>query len=663
VKVFKYIIVLFIFFGCSGSAEISEINNNGNTSNGDGDKGNDSSEETSDPSQSNFYLSSQGDDSNTGTIDKPWKTLLKLSNKKLSPGDSIFFKSGDSFVGQLIVNGSGSENNPIVFSSYDSGLKPIISGSVGSNGGGDFQQAIYIKNHDNMVFDNLEIQNDRTVSRNDIDDSDSFGIYVHNTSNQIMSNFIFKNMTFKNVYAIKQVDPANQEAFNQFEVAGLRFFSDWNKSNIDNVLVEKSLFTDLQRFGVHIKHSIGNNSEDNRHTNFVFRNNEFKQIGGTCILPARVRNCLIENNIFNQPGAKTNSRMIGRGSAVWNWYSINTVIQNNQAISIRGILDSHGIHVDHGNENTFIQYNYMEDCEGGFVEILGGNETAVYRFNISVNDGWRKNPNWENSNHTIWLNDKIGGNDGYKSNNSFIYNNTVVINRPIDPYSTAIDIKGNNTRIFNNIFYSINGSNIGGKQMNINDNNLSMSNNLFFGAINSKFKDLDNQPITGNPNFYNENLDNAKGFQLVSGSPAIDSGVSFKDVYAHPTIPTSESYIFSSVESVPTVDFFGRSLNVNSTPNIGANNAKNGEISSLIFNPTQPHLEKSIVKKHLVIKKLKNNCNYSLVNLIGNVIKKGKVYSNNPIICLEENFRNGIYKLILEGNDGDFISKFIFNRS
>ena len=96
---------------------------------------------------------------------------------------------------------------------------------------------------------------------------------------------------------------------------------------------------------------------------------------------------MIENNIFNKPGAKTNARMIGRGSAVWNWYSVNTVIQRNQAIGIRGILDSHGIHVDHSNVGTFIQYNYMEDCEGGFVEILGGNETAVYRFNISLNDG------------------------------------------------------------------------------------------------------------------------------------------------------------------------------------------------------------------------------------------------------------------------------------
>ena len=138
--------------------------------------------------------------------------------------------------------------------------------------------------------------------------------------------------------------------------------------------------------------------------------------------------------------------MIGRGSAVWNWYSVNTIIQNNQAIGIRGILDSHGIHVDHNNENTFIQYNYMEDCEGGFVEILGDNENAVYRFNISVNDGWRNNPNWVNSNHTIWLNDKIGGEDGHKSNNSYIYNNTVVINRSSIQYSTAIDIKADKTR-------------------------------------------------------------------------------------------------------------------------------------------------------------------------------------------------------------------------
>ena len=148
----------------------------------------------------------------------------------------------------------------------------------GLNDGGDFQEAIYILNNDNMVFSDLEIQNNRTVSRSNIDDSDSFGIYVHNTGSESMNNFVFKNMTFKNVYAISQVDPSNQDAFNQFEVAGIRFFTNWNKSNINNVLVEDSYFTDLQRFGVHVKHSIGDNSNDNRHTNFVFRGNEFKEI-------------------------------------------------------------------------------------------------------------------------------------------------------------------------------------------------------------------------------------------------------------------------------------------------------------------------------------------------------------------------------------------------
>ncbi len=309
INLFKYLILIFIIFSCSSEADVNDSNTggNGNSGNGgdnDNDSGGGSGGDNNDD-QTNFYLSSIGSDSNSGTQDNPWQSLSKLSSKQLSPGDSIFFKKGESFYGHLVVNGSGSADKPIVFTSYGSGNQPIISGSVGIGGGGDYQEAIYILNNDNMVFDDLEIQNNRLSSRSNVDDSDSFGIYVHNTGDEVMNNFVFRNMTFKNVYAISQVDPSNQQAFNAFEVAGIRFFTDWNKSHINNVLVEDNYFTDLQRFGVHVKHSIGGNSNDNRHTNFVFKNNEFKEIGGTCILPSRVRNCLIENNIFDQPGAKT----------------------------------------------------------------------------------------------------------------------------------------------------------------------------------------------------------------------------------------------------------------------------------------------------------------------------------------------------------------------
>ena len=665
INLFKYLILIFIIFSCSSEADVNDSNTggNGNSGNGgdnDNDSGGGSGGDNNDD-QTNFYLSSIGSDSNSGTEDNPWKSLSKLSSKQLSPGDSIFFKKGESFYGHLVVNGSGTADKPIVFTSYGSGNQPIISGSVGIGGGGDYQQAIYILNNDNMVFDDLEIQNNRLSSRSNVDDSDSFGIYVHNTGDEVMNNFVFRNMTFKNVYAISQVDPSNQQAFNAFEVAGIRFFTDWNKSHINNVLVEDNYFTDLQRFGVHVKHSIGGNSNDNRHTNFVFKNNEFKEIGGTCILPSRVRNCLIENNIFDQPGAKTNSRMIGRGSAVWNWYSVNTIIQYNQATSIRGILDSHGIHVDHHNENTFIQYNYMEDCEGGFVEILGDNETAVYRFNISVNDGWRENPNWVNSNHTIWLSNTIGGEAGHESNNSFIYNNTVVVNRSSSPYRTAIDIRANNTRIFNNIFYSVNGSKIGGKQVRVEDDNLLVTNNLFHGNVDVRFKDLDENGIYGDPSFYNEDLGGAKGFQLLASSPAINSGIPYSGNYSHPSIPVSDSEIFKNVESVPTTDFFGRSLTVNSTPNIGANNAKNGEITN--YNNDTPRLKDLFIKDKIEFNNIKYNYHYVVYDIIGREMMRGAINNGNDQIALNGNLKNGVYEVVLENENIILSSKFILKNN
>ena len=59
-----------------------------------------------------------------------------------------------------------------------------------------------------------------------------------------------------------------------------------------------------------------------------------------------------------------------------------------------------------------------------------------------------------------------------------------------------------------------------------------------------------------------------------------DTGIAYSANFAHPAIATGDSEIFSNVESIPTVDFFGNKLNVNSTPNIGACNAKNGEIAN-----------------------------------------------------------------------------------
>ena len=615
--------------------------------------------------QNQYYLSSStGNDNNNGSQTQPWKTLSKLSNTSLGPGDKVYFKKGDTFRGHYVVNGSGTEGNPITFTTYGSGNQPILSGSDHDDGGGDYREAILVTNHDNMVFDDLEIQNHRTISRTGVGDLVSFGIRIEvSDSNVNLNNFFFRNMTFKNVYGLYWVDPSNQSEFNAFEVSGLTVMSSWG-GIINDVVVEDSYFTDLQRIGVHIKNTSGKNS-DKRNTNFVFRNNEFFQIGGTCVLPIRTENCLIENNIFNQPGAKTNGKMIGRGSAVWNWYSINTIVQYNQAINAKGILDSHGIHVDHSNVDTFIQYNYMQDCEGGFVEILGGNQRAVYRFNISVNDGWRVNPNWANSDHTIWLNDKIGGQSGPPSYDSYIYNNTVVINKSgNDAFDTAIDVSRQNTRIFNNIFYAVNGSGIGNQQGNYSDPNLMMTNNLFFGNIRNNFKTIDTNRIEVNPVFYNEQSGDQYGFQIDASSQAIDAGAAYTGNYAHPAIPVDASTIFVNVEEYPTVDFFGNSLSGDATPNIGASNAKNGEITlsnKSDISTEKVYIQNPMISDKVVLYGVNKSYQYALVDILGRTKQQGFLEAQKDEIILDESLNPGIYLLQLRDKANTITSKIVVN--
>ena len=80
-----------------------------------------------------YYVSAAGDDNNPGTsADKPWKTLAKVNSFKFLPGNIVLFRAGDSWRGQLIPK-SGIRNSVITYSSYGSGEKPAILGSVNKN--------------------------------------------------------------------------------------------------------------------------------------------------------------------------------------------------------------------------------------------------------------------------------------------------------------------------------------------------------------------------------------------------------------------------------------------------------------------------------------------------------------------------------------------------
>lgn len=51
------------------------------------------------------YVANSGDDSGPGTEAAPWRTLGRLANLTLSPGDAIYLKSGDIWTEQLALGG------------------------------------------------------------------------------------------------------------------------------------------------------------------------------------------------------------------------------------------------------------------------------------------------------------------------------------------------------------------------------------------------------------------------------------------------------------------------------------------------------------------------------------------------------------------------------
>ena len=86
--------------------------------------------------QSNYFVSSSsGDDENNGlTVSNPWASLSRVRKEALRPGDTVYFKSGDRFNGQLVIDESGTAAAPIHFTAYGEDDLPIIDGAEMSGG-------------------------------------------------------------------------------------------------------------------------------------------------------------------------------------------------------------------------------------------------------------------------------------------------------------------------------------------------------------------------------------------------------------------------------------------------------------------------------------------------------------------------------------------------
>tara|TARA_B100001248_G_scaffold262579_1_gene259607 strand:+ start:10065 stop:12284 length:2220 start_codon:yes stop_codon:yes gene_type:complete len=394
-----------------------------------------------------------------------------------------------------------------------------------------------------------------------------FGIKVV-ASTQDLENFSFNNLYIHDIYPTPTLNSNIHKGYG----IKLESQSDINSglfNTISNIRLINTTITETGHYGFWIK-SLGLIGIDSvKNNQIIVENCVFEHTGGSGFVPNKSENVLVQNCIFNHTGSSLDNRMWKRGSGMWPFDCKDVIAQHNKFMNAHGPMDSYGSHIDYGNENVVFQYNYSYNNEGGFAEILGDNINCGYRYNISVNDGYREDPNgipWDKKGKIFWVSNFCGQNPIRCPNvGTFIYNNTVFVNDTLNPeiyfWPNIGDIY-----VYNNlIVVGQHGETI--PTLIENDfNELYISNNLFYDSTRINLdNDLKNNAIYADPLLFNTvsvGVNNPQLYKTQNNSPAIGNGFLINGSN------DSTNYL----EHNGGLDYFGNSVSHNSPSNIGAYN-------------------------------------------------------------------------------------------
>jgi Secretion system C-terminal sorting domain len=622
-----------------------------------------------------YYFSTSGLDTNDGSSpSSAWLSISKINDMTIQPGDKIYFRAGDTFEGNILLdsNDANDPSNPVLFTSYGTGRATIHTSGKELNGFKSY-------NTQGIVITNINFKGDGTsrivTSTGDsITAKSNSGILFESTLTSIskLSSFYVKNVEVS-----------------QFGYIGIYFYqhdSD-NASGFRNIRIDSALVHDVKEAGimVYCQENIStqkswqcyNVSIKNSET-YNVPGYEDNQHRGSGILISQTDSCIIERCIAHHTGMLNTNK--GGPGGIWVWSTNNAVIQNceshHNSSGTGG--DGLGFDLDGGCTNCTIQYCYSHDNDGAgyllgqFTEARPWKNNIV-RYNISENDS-RTN----NSSITVFKGKNCTFN-GVK-----IYNNTVYNDRSPkhDNTTQAVfqisnwDIGINDVEVYNNIFQS--GGNI--TTVDIPSGySAKFMGNLYFSFMAANIFKYQGQTYTGLKSWSdatnNEKLNNVivgkegspklknpgtsillfpktnnqlEAYQLGNGSPAIGKGLNLDSLY-HINIGSH--------------DYYGTIIAPKSSHNIGAYETEQG---LPIFNPSVEKLTILSITPNPSPENFKlqfDNDNRSVAtatisDMTGKIVDI-RTTTDNFIQYSNMNLTDGIYFITLNGLHKSYIGKLI----
>jgi len=223
-----------------------------------------------------YYVDSvNGSDANPGTSeDQAWQTLEKVMEQDFQPGDVTHFKRGSSWTGGLVIDDSGVEGNPVFFTTYGTGDRPILRNP------GSWTRAVNIE-ADWVVVEGLLVRDaheagiyitegsDNNVIRN-IEATDvGMGVSIHGQHNHITQSYIH------DLHMVINTPGGNDD----YGAIGVWFFNSYNEVSYNRVINCIVPSYDYGDGGGTIEF-YGNADNNYIHHNWGENNDGFLEVGG-----------------------------------------------------------------------------------------------------------------------------------------------------------------------------------------------------------------------------------------------------------------------------------------------------------------------------------------------------------------------------------------------
>ncbi|HSF56381.1 MAG TPA: Ig-like domain-containing protein, partial [Algoriphagus sp.] len=408
-----------------------------------------------------YYISSSsGNDSRSASEAQnsatPWKTIDKLNSVSsiLKGGDRILFKAGDEFYGTIKITKSGSAGAPILFTSYGTGNKPVITSLVKvsnlvSIGSGKYEadlsafnlskvQIVTINDQIKEVgrFPNTSAANGGYLQIANVNSSTSISTLTSNpysgTTGDVVirkNNWIIDRHAISNISGTSISFKSNESHYSPLKNYGyflqnhaslLDLPGEWSYDPASKKLTVNLSGYNMTTVNVSVA-TLDNLVTNNQYTtNLSFSNLHFKGSNSHLLNVSRSQNIKIENSLLEYAGENAISAFDITGF----------LIQNNQ---INYALNS-GIYISYGAPGAIIRGNTItntfafqgmaknSDLAGIGIFIASDSDGSLIEKNNLINSGF--NGIHFGGSYTKVLNNFINNFCLYKQDGGGIYTNS-----------------------------------------------------------------------------------------------------------------------------------------------------------------------------------------------------------------------------------------------